>query len=158
MAQLSKGMTGPGVQDMQNDLMSLGFDIGSDSLGQFGNGTYKAVKDFQYTWGSLTIDGVVGSQTAASLKEAMNLLMQGQWDPGQDPLSSPSQIQATNIPQPPRVESTVKETPGAGTTMPSMMPSIPPLSIAGFNIDWKWIGLGMVAVFGILKMMKKDEG
>lgn len=148
---LSPGMSGPGVQEMQNDLYSLGFSISID--GAYGNETKGAVKSFQFTWGSLIIDGVVGSQTAAAIKEAVNMLMRGQWDPAQDPMQAPTQIQATNVPQPPRIEATTVMTPGAST--PTLTTSdIPIVGSLLPNVDLKWIGLGVLAVFGILRLMK----
>lgn len=149
---LAKGMSGAGVSEMQNDLMSLGFTVTPD--GSYGNETYKAVKDFQYTWGSLSIDGVVGSQTAAAIKEAVNMLMRGQWDPAQDPMQAPSQIQATNVPQPPRIEATTVTTPGAAT--PTLTTSdIPIVGSLLPNVDLKWIGIGVLAVVGFFYYMRR---
>ncbi len=63
---LRKGMSGPEVEELQQILVEMGFDLSVDSI--FGLETEKIIKDFQLSQG-LLIDGVVGSQTLLKLKE-----------------------------------------------------------------------------------------
>ena len=62
-----QGDTGPGVEQIQQALITAGYDLGVDGI--FGPVTDQAVRDFQEENG-LTIDGVVGPQTWAKLSEA----------------------------------------------------------------------------------------
>lgn len=64
-----KGDRGEPVRDVQDRLSALGFDLGGDGSGQFADGTYQAVSDFQSDRG-LPIDGIVGPDTWHSLVDA----------------------------------------------------------------------------------------
>lgn len=60
---MQKGMKGKAVQQLQNNLLSLGFDIGPDGAdGQFGKRTRQAVIAFQQSVG-LYADGKAGALT-----------------------------------------------------------------------------------------------
>lgn len=63
------GALGPGVTDLQQRLARLGFWIGDDPLGSYGDGTVEAVRAFQRERG-LRPDGVCGLYTWSSLVEA----------------------------------------------------------------------------------------
>jgi hypothetical protein len=65
---LSEGDTGQRVRRLQRALAELGFDVSPD--GAFGPGTTAAVRDFQEDAG-LDADGVVGSETARAINEAL---------------------------------------------------------------------------------------
>lgn len=155
---LQIGSSGSDVEQLQNNLLGLGFDCVID--GQFGSETQGSVKDFQYTWGNLTVDGIVGPQTAAALDEAVNLLLSGQWDPNLDPLSAPTDYKTgeTTTPRiiPSGITTTTPTTPGTpGATTPIA-------SVLG-GIDWKWILLGLggaVLIFGQMgkKGRRKSKG
>ena len=54
------------IKNLQEDLMSLGYNIGEDQLGYYGPGTYHAVKRFQSDVG-LTSDGQAGQDTLPAL-------------------------------------------------------------------------------------------
>jgi len=151
MAYTSLSRSSPGLtfstatQQLQNDLLKLGFTLpqyGAD--GEFGAETEQAVKDFQYTWG-IGVDGIVGSQTAAAIKEAINLLEQGRWNPQTDP----SRYTISYIPEvttkPPVIQPLQKPPYQApALTLASILPQ------GGlFGVDWKWIGLGAFAVMAI---------
>jgi len=64
-----KGDRGEPVRDVQDRLSALGFDLGADIRGEFAEGTYRAVADFQSDRG-LPIDGIVGPETWHSLVDA----------------------------------------------------------------------------------------
>ena len=149
---LTVGMSGEGVREMQGDLVSLGFSLPRYGVdGDFGSETQQAVKDFQYTWG-ITVDGVVGSQTAGAIKEALGLKSMGQWNVSMDPsryssvttTRPPSMIPRPSVTQPPLLTS---------TTIPRSV--IPQVSVAG--IDLKWIGLGVLGITLLFYLMKKEE-
>jgi len=65
---LRQGDQGPAVSNLQQKLQFLGGNIGV--TGNFDNATRKAVEDFQKSQG-LTVDGIVGTQTHASLDNAL---------------------------------------------------------------------------------------
>ena len=68
---LRKGSKGDAVKQLQQDLIRLGYDVGSSGAdGVFGANTQKAVKAFQKDHG-LTADGVVGKKTYAALDQAL---------------------------------------------------------------------------------------
>jgi len=64
-----KGDRGEPVRDVQDRLSALGFDLGEDVRGEFAQGTYQAVADFQSDRG-LPVDGIVGPETWRSLVDA----------------------------------------------------------------------------------------
>ena len=71
---LAKGDEGSEVKALQENLIKLGYDLGSYGAdGDFGSATQKAVKKFQKDRG-LTQDGIVGPQTYAELDEALQEL------------------------------------------------------------------------------------
>ena len=58
---IKRGMTGPVVASLQQNLEDLGYELGNVD-GAFGKNTEAAVKDFQAKKG-LGADGVVGPKT-----------------------------------------------------------------------------------------------
>jgi len=73
-ATLSLGSSGAEVLDMQRKLIALGYSCGSAGAdGQFGQGTYTAVCNFQSDHG-LTVDGVIGSATRAKINSLYSQL------------------------------------------------------------------------------------
>lgn len=146
MANLS--ISSPGysteVEQLQNNLLALGFFVSID--GYFGPETQQAVKDFQYTWGNLTIDGIVGPMTAAAIDSAVNLLLGGQWNTSLDPM----QVSTTTSimgewPSETRYVATYTST---GTPKTIQITSILK------SIDWIWIvaGIGVsMVIFGAIK-------
>jgi len=74
---IKKGSTGVYVVECQNDLIKLGYSVGSTGAdGKFGNNTEKAVKSFQSTHydsngNKLKVDGIVGNATWWSLDNAI---------------------------------------------------------------------------------------
>lgn len=67
---LKIGDSGADVAALQNALMGIGYFITSVD-GQFGPETEAAVKQFQSNYG-LTVDGIVGAQTAAAIMTAVS--------------------------------------------------------------------------------------
>ena len=61
---LSQGARGDDVEELQNELVRIGYNIDVD--GVFGPMTYDAVCDFQESVG-LVVDGIVGPRTWAAL-------------------------------------------------------------------------------------------
>lgn len=67
---IRKGSKGTYVKEVQQALISLGYDVGKTGAdGKFGRNTQKAVKAFQKASG-LTADGIVGPKTYAALEKA----------------------------------------------------------------------------------------
>ena len=66
---IKRGMTGPSVASLQQNLSDLGYDLGAVD-GAFGKNTESAVKDFQAKKG-LTADGIVGDKTLQALDAAL---------------------------------------------------------------------------------------
>lgn len=65
---IKSGSSGSYVKLLQESLIALGYNVGSSgAVGEFGNATLEAVKQFQKN-NKLTVDGVVGSQTWTALK------------------------------------------------------------------------------------------
>jgi len=138
---LARGMTGAGVQEMQSDLLSLGFTLsqyGAD--GNFGSETETAVRNFQYTWG-ITVDGVVGAQTAAAIKQAVEMVAAGTWNPSTDVSVSPA---VASIPK--------------SYAKPISIPTVAAPTPGPFGLDWKWIGIGVLAVMAIAYFASPKEG
>lgn len=141
------------VLQLQNTLYALGFDVTID--GRFGSNTQKAVKNFQYTWGSLTIDGIVGPLTQAALDEAFQLLLEGKWEPSIDP-----QIYNIISTTPVTITPTGTITQEEGVIEPAewvkkWVSEWQPVEIAGIKIDWKWILLGIGAAILIVRSVRK---
>lgn len=68
---LQLGDTGPAVKTMQQNLITLGFDVGAFGAdGSFGQDTLAAVKQAQKQYG-LTVDGFYGPDTKAKIEEAI---------------------------------------------------------------------------------------
>ena len=147
MATLS--ISSPGysteVEQLQNNLLALGFFASID--GYFGPETQQAVKDFQYTWGNLTIDGIVGPMTAAALDSAVNLLLEGQWDSKVDPIKEiPTVIPTEEWPSEARYVAAYTSTGAPKTTqITSILKSI----------NWMWIAAGIGASMVIFGAMRK---
>ena len=74
---LRRGSNGPFVVECQEDLISLGYDVGKTGAdGKFGKNTEKAVKQFQKEHDdldgyALKVDGVVGQKTWGALDNAV---------------------------------------------------------------------------------------
>lgn len=75
---IRRGSTGPDVVECQQDLIQLGYDLGSYGAdGKFGAKTEAAVKDFQRTHvdpttgNKLKVDGIVGPASWAALDAAV---------------------------------------------------------------------------------------
>lgn len=84
---LGKGDNGPEVEQLQKNLIKLGYSCGSwGADGDFGNDTKKAVIKFQKEHG-LSADGLVGPLTQAAIKTALEKLT-----PAPKPTSSPNEI------------------------------------------------------------------
>ena len=67
MANLKQGMSGDEVRDLQQKLISAGYDVGSTKDdGVFGSNTLKAVQDFQRD-NNLAVDGIAGVKTLGAL-------------------------------------------------------------------------------------------
>ncbi|MCB2223408.1 MAG: peptidoglycan-binding protein [Actinobacteria bacterium] len=69
MALYRTGDSGEAVRDIQERLTLLGFPIGDDPEGEFGDGTHAAVEAFQRAR-SLTPDGLVGRETWRTMVDA----------------------------------------------------------------------------------------
>jgi peptidoglycan hydrolase-like protein with peptidoglycan-binding domain len=68
---LKQGVSGEAVRALQQNLLSLGYDLGSSGAdGDFGQHTAEAVMAFQRDHG-LTPDGIVGPRTSAALAAAL---------------------------------------------------------------------------------------
>ena len=84
---LGKGDNGPEVEQLQKNLIKLGYSCGSwGADGDFGNDTKKAVIKFQKEHG-LSTDGLVGPLTQAAIKTALEKLT-----PTSKPTSSTNEI------------------------------------------------------------------
>jgi len=66
---IKRGMTGPMVASLQQNLEDLGYELGTVD-GAFGKNTESAVKDFQTKKG-LTVDGIVGPKTLQEIDSAL---------------------------------------------------------------------------------------
>jgi peptidoglycan hydrolase-like protein with peptidoglycan-binding domain len=133
---------------IQSALQSLGYNI-TMLDGVQGPETTQAIKDFQYTWGNLDVDGIVGPMTTAALEEAVQLLIQNQWNVSMDPqqyVSEPLIGGSSTVP--PFLQA---QTPIITTTTQTPLQA----SILGDTIDWKWIVLGVGAAMMIFRMMRK---
>lgn len=171
---LQQGSSGSGVKQLQIDLFTLGFEVGAID-GVFGSQTKRAVLDFQYTYG-VTVDGIVGMETATAIKEALDLFYQGNWDSSNDPLkyegttptvgtpNVPAEYDWANAPTQQWILDWVSQWKGTGTgtgtdtgsgTGISVLDSILPKMPAGFS--WKWVGIGLVGVVAIVSMMGQDR-
>ena len=64
MSTVQYGMTGSSVRHLQQALVDQGYDIAVD--GDFGDGTYAAVRHFQEA-NDLDVDGIAGHDTLAAL-------------------------------------------------------------------------------------------
>lgn len=72
--ELKKGMTGADVKELQNGLISLGYDCGPDGAdGDYGSNTALAVKAFQTVRVELKATGEADAATIAALIKALNL-------------------------------------------------------------------------------------
>lgn len=68
---IRRGSSGKYVKECQNDLISLGYDVGKTGAdGKFGANTLKAVKAFQKDK-KLKVDGIVGAKTWEALDKAI---------------------------------------------------------------------------------------
>ncbi|HWC32375.1 MAG TPA: peptidoglycan-binding protein, partial [Actinomycetota bacterium] len=69
MRAIRHGSRGDGVRDVQARLTALGLRIDPDETGRFGEGTERAVREFQQRRG-LVVDGIVGVGTWRELVDA----------------------------------------------------------------------------------------
>ncbi len=65
--QLSVGMRGDDVAALQQHLTALGYEMGADAAGSFGEGTKAAVEQYQRDMGLKKIDGIAGVETFGAL-------------------------------------------------------------------------------------------
>ena len=80
---LKKGDKGDDVEDMQENLIMLGYDLGDDGAdGKFGSKTDEAVRNFQRS-SALEVDGKFGPKSLAAMKSALATLEKEQ--PEQQP-------------------------------------------------------------------------
>lgn len=80
---LKKGDKGDDVEDMQENLIKLGYDLGDDGAdGKFGSKTDEAVRNFQRS-SALEVDGKFGPKSLAAMKSALAALEKEQ--PEQQP-------------------------------------------------------------------------
>lgn len=80
---LKKGDKGDDVEDMQENLIKLGYDLGDDDAdGKFGSKTDEAVRNFQRS-SALEVDGKFGPKSFAAMKSALATLEKEQ--PEQQP-------------------------------------------------------------------------
>lgn len=80
---LKKGDKGDDVEDMQENLIKLGYDLGDDGAdGKFGSKTDEAVRNFQRS-SALEVDGKFGPKSLAAMKSALATLEKEQ--PEQQP-------------------------------------------------------------------------
>jgi hypothetical protein len=93
---LRQGNTGGDVRDLQQLLLSLGYDLGPDGAdGDFGPVTDRAVRAFQRAH-SLEVDGIVGPLTLAALREATASQVPAVPAP-EEPVSGPSEEFEPNV-------------------------------------------------------------
>lgn len=80
---LKKGDKGDDVEDMQENLIKLGYDLGDDGAdGKFGSKTDEAVRNFQRS-SALEVDGKFGPKSLTAMKSALATLEKEQ--PEQQP-------------------------------------------------------------------------
>ena len=88
--KLQRGDKNSQVADMQRALTKLGYPLSAD--GNFGSGTYAAVRAFQKQYG-LKVDGIAGNQTLQLLYSLVN-----QAAATQAPTTAPTQAPAATVP------------------------------------------------------------
>ena len=87
---LGKGDEGPEVEQLQKNLIKLGYSCGSwGADGDFGNDTEKAVLKFQREH-NLDADGIVGPLTQAAIEKALKEKNNGSSTPVPTPTPTPS--------------------------------------------------------------------
>ena len=124
---VSVGSNGQEVQDLQNILLKLGYDIrGSTADGDFGPATEAAVKQFQQASG-LTTDGIVGHGTWSALCSAAGSNTQA---PTEQP-AAPTEQPAAPTEQP----AAPTEQPAAPTEQPAAPTEQPAAPIDGASIS-----------------------
>lgn len=85
---LKNGMSGNDVEELQTDLIRLGYDVGKwGADGDFGDATEEAVKRFQRDR-KLVVDGEVGEATVAALEKAVSALEKPVTNPGKVKITS----------------------------------------------------------------------
>ena len=92
---IKRGMTGPIVASLQQNLTDLGYDLGAVD-GAFGGKTQDAVKDFQSKKG-LGADGVVGPKTLQAIDEALKAAGKEGAEFDDQPEEAPAVIQEVNV-------------------------------------------------------------
>ena len=107
MANYKKGSSGPEVENLQNALISAGYDVGSTGAdGVYGSKTEAAVKQYQKDNG-LTVDGIAGKNTLGALYST---------PAASTPTapSAPSTPTAPTVPETPTIQPQDTQTPAAG--------------------------------------------
>jgi Putative peptidoglycan binding domain len=92
---IKRGMTGPLVAALQQNLEDLGYELGSVD-GAFGKNTEAAVKDFQAKKG-LGADGVVGPKTLQAIDAALKAAGKEGAEFDDQPEEAPAVIQEVNV-------------------------------------------------------------
>jgi hypothetical protein len=92
---IKRGMTGPIVASLQQNLTDLGYDLGAID-GAFGGKTQDAVKDFQSKKG-LGADGIVGEKTLQALDAALKAAGKEGAEFDDQPEEAPAVIQEVNV-------------------------------------------------------------
>lgn len=83
---LKLGCRGDDVEQLQKDLIKLGYDVGPDGAdGDFGDNTKKAVMAFQRDNGLNPVDGEVGDDTRRELKKVLEI-PQGKEEKQEEPV------------------------------------------------------------------------
>lgn len=92
---IKRGMTGPIVASLQQNLTDLGYDLGAVD-GAFGGKTQDAVKDFQSKKG-LGADGIVGEKTLQALDAALKAAGKEGAEFDDQPEEAPAVVQEVNV-------------------------------------------------------------
>ena len=108
---LKKGDKGSDVKALQKRLIELGYLPEGSADGNFGNQTYKAVRNFQY-YNGLTRDGIAGKKTQTYLFENPDVNPYPTETPAPEETPAPTETQTTEAPtEKPSEKPTEKLTP-----------------------------------------------
>lgn len=92
---IKRGMTGPIVAGLQQNLIDLGYELGNVD-GAFGKNTESSVKDFQEKKG-LVADGVVGDKTLQAIDAALKAAGKEGAEFDDQPEEPPAVVQAPEV-------------------------------------------------------------